>query len=65
MKIKITLVTIFIGLTSFLNPSEKFNQRIYFSADYAKKQDSFSIHFVVKNISDSMVYFHIGADMGW
>ena len=37
---------------------------IVLTASYLNKRDSFSIHFAVKNTTDSMYYFHIGAE-GW
>jgi hypothetical protein len=37
---------------------------IIFTADYKNKRDSFSVHFSIKNITDSMYYFHIAA-LGW
>lgn len=58
------LMQISDSLVNAIKVSSRPRGEIIFTANYVNKRDSFSIHFTAKNTTDSIYYFHIGAE-GW
>jgi hypothetical protein len=61
MRLRLIVFITFVSIVSFCSKTQNSTKGVIFSCQYLKSNDSSLIHISVRNNTDTVLYYHIGA----